>query len=99
LKKALSQYGKLVDIIESTKDDTYVCPVCKEELIRNFGVDRQYFSHPNGKGEDCELKLKLMVKDEDKLLSQSDLTKNIIIRILMMYILNYQITYLKKGIV
>lgn len=73
MKKALSQYGKLVDIIESTKDDTYVCPVCKEELIRNFGVDRQYFSHPNGKGEDCELKLKLMVKDEDKLLSQSEI--------------------------
>ena len=66
MKKALNKYGKLVDIIESIKEETYICPVCKEELIRNFGISRQYFSHPNGRGDECELKLKLMVKDGEK---------------------------------
>jgi len=66
MKKALNQHNKLVDIIESTKNDTYICPVCKEELIRNFGVSRQFYSHPSGRGDECELKLKLIVKDGDK---------------------------------
>ena len=72
MKKALNQYGKLVDIIESIKEETYICPVCKEELIRNFGISRQYFSHPNG-SEDCELKFNLMLKNNEKILSSSDL--------------------------
>jgi len=62
LKKAFNQHNKLVDIIESTKNDTYTCPVCKEILTRNFGVSRQFFSHPNEKGNDCELKLGIMMK-------------------------------------
>jgi len=66
MKKALNQHNKLVDIIESTKDDTYICPVCKEILTRNFGVSRQFYSHPSGRGDECELKLKLMVKDGEK---------------------------------
>ena len=66
MKKALNQHNKLVDIIESTKNDTYICPVCKEELTRNFGVSRQFYSHPSGRGDECELKLKLMVKDGEK---------------------------------
>ena len=66
MKKALNQHNKLVDIIESTKNDKYICPVCKEELIRNFGVSRQFYSHPSGRGDECELKLKLMVKDGDR---------------------------------
>ena len=72
MKKALNKYGKLVDIIESTKEETYICPVCKEELIRNFGISRQYFSHPNG-SEDCELKFNLMLKNNEKILSDKDL--------------------------
>ena len=66
MKKALNQHNKLVDIIESTKDDIYICPVCKEILTRNFGVSRQFYSHPSSKGDECELKLKLMVKDGDR---------------------------------
>ena len=62
MKKAFNQHNKLVDIIESTKNDTYTCPVCKEILTRNFGVSRQFFSHPNEKGNDCELKLGIMMK-------------------------------------
>ena len=73
MKKALNQHNKLVDIIESTKNDTYICPVCKEELIRNFGVNRQFYSHPSGRGDECELKLKLMVKDGDKEFGEKDL--------------------------
>ena len=73
MKKALNQHNKLVDIIESTKNDTYICPVCKEELIRNFGVSRQFYSHPSGRGDECELKLKLMVKDGDKEFGEKDL--------------------------
>ena len=29
-----------------------------ENLKRNFGIERQYFSHPKGLGDDCELKMK-----------------------------------------
>jgi len=73
MKKALNQHNKLVDIIESTKNDKYICPVCKEELIRNFGVSRQFYSHPSGRGDECELKLKLMVKDGEKDFDEKDL--------------------------
>ena len=72
MKKALNQHGKLVDIIESTKDNTYICPVCKEELIRNFGAKSQFYSHPVSKGNECELKLKLMIKDGDKIFDEED---------------------------
>jgi len=65
MKKALNQYSKLTDIMESTKKDTYTCPVCKEILTRNFGEKSQFYSHPKGKGEDCELKLKLIIKDDN----------------------------------
>ena len=65
MKKALNQYNKLIDIMESTKKDTYICPVCKEILTRNFGEKSQYYSHPKGKGQDCELKLKLIIKDDN----------------------------------
>lgn len=68
MKKSINQYGKLVDIVESVKNDTYTCLVCKENLTRNFGVNRQYFSHPSGKGEDCELKLKLVIKEDETIL-------------------------------
>ena len=50
--------GKVVQILDSVKEETYTCPICGEILIRNFGVERQYFSHPKGKGDDCELKVK-----------------------------------------
>ena len=73
MKKSLNQHNKLVDIIESTKNDKYICPVCKEELIRNFGVSRQFYSHPSGRGNDCELKFNLMLKNNEKILSDKDL--------------------------
>ncbi len=65
MKKAYNQYNKLIDIMESTKKDTYTCPVCKEILTRNFGEKSQYYSHPKGKGQDCELKLKLIIKEDN----------------------------------
>lgn len=73
MKKALNKKGNLVDIIESTKDNTYICPVCKEELTRNFGVSRQYFSHPSGKGDECELKFKLLEKKEVNTLNETEI--------------------------
>lgn len=63
MKLANNQHGKLINIIESNKNDIYTCPICQEILIRNFGESRQYFSHPSGES-DCELKLKLIVKDD-----------------------------------
>jgi hypothetical protein len=65
MKKALNQYGRLIDIMESTKKDIYACPVCKELLTRNFGEKSQFYSHPKDKGQDCELKLKLIIKDDN----------------------------------
>lgn len=73
MKKAFNQNGKLVDIIESIKTDTYICPICKEVLTRNFGERRQYYSHPLGKGDDCELKLKLILKENNQDLSEQQI--------------------------
>lgn len=64
--------GKLVQILDSISDRDYYCPVCGEKLIRNFGVERQYFSHEKNKDSDCEVKLKLMLKKEDKILSDNE---------------------------
>lgn len=58
MKIAKNTQGKIVNIAESFEDEEYICPVCKEKLKRNFGVERQYFSHPKGLGDDCELKMK-----------------------------------------
>lgn len=63
MKKAYNQLNKLIDIIESNKHDTYYCPVCKETLTRKFGTKKQYYAHPEGKGDLCELKFKLIEKD------------------------------------
>jgi len=73
MKKALNQHNKLVDIIESTKDDTYTCPVCKEILTRNFGAINQFYSHPMGKGDGCELKFNYMMKNNNGVYGESDL--------------------------
>ena len=73
MKKAFNQHNKLVDIIESTKNDTYTCPVCKEILTRNFGVSRQFFSHPSGKGDECELKLGIMMKSGNGIFSENEI--------------------------
>ena len=54
---------KMVKIIDSVEEDTYTCPLCGEVLTRNFGLQNQFYSHPKGKGDNCELKLKLMLKN------------------------------------
>lgn len=64
---------KMVKIIDSVEEDIYTCPLCGEKLTRNFGILRQYFSHPMGKGENCEYKLKLMLKDNPTEFIESDL--------------------------
>lgn len=62
--KAINQHNKLIHIIESSKEDKYICPICKESLTRKFGKVNQYFAHPKGKGLDCELKLEIKLKQE-----------------------------------
>ncbi len=64
MKKALNKNNKLINILESVKSDTYTCPICNEILTRNFGPTKQYFSHPSGKGNNCELKIKI-IEDSD----------------------------------
>jgi len=54
---------KMVKIIDSVEEDTYTCPLCGEKLERKFGLQNQFFSHPKGRGDNCELKLKLMLKN------------------------------------
>jgi superfamily I DNA/RNA helicase len=72
MNKAYNQLGKLIDVVESNKCDTYRCPICKELLTRNFGLQRQYFSHPEGKGDNCELKIKLLEKNGEKEFTSSE---------------------------
>ena len=72
MKRAKNQYGKLIDIIESSANDTYTCPICKESLTRNFGLKSQYYSHPKGKGNNCELKMKLLDKKEAIVFDEND---------------------------
>ena len=73
MNKAFNQYGKLVDIIESIKEDTYTCPVCKEILTRNFGAIKQFYSHPFGKGDGCELKFNYMIKDNNNFYNENEI--------------------------
>lgn len=53
----------MVKIIDSIAEEKYTCPICGEVLTRNFGLINQFYSHPKGKGDNCELKIKLMLKD------------------------------------
>jgi len=72
MKKALDQNNKMVDIIESVSENTYHCSVCGENLTRKFGAQKQYYAHPKGMGEECELKMKLILKQEELILQQSE---------------------------
>jgi len=73
MKKALDQNNKMVDIIESQATNTYFCPVCKKELIRNFGAIKQFYSHEkNVDATDCEIKMKLIIKEDKTIFQQSD---------------------------
>jgi len=65
MKKAFNQHHKLTPIIESVSIDTYTCPVCHENLIRKFGVKKQYFAHQkDSSATDCEIKMKLIIKED-----------------------------------
>ena len=75
MKKAYDQNNKLVDIIESTSNNIYTCPVCHEVLTRNFGAVKQFYSHakdtePNV--SQCEAKMKLIIKEDKSIFQQSD---------------------------
>ena len=68
MKKALNQHNKMISIVESISTDIYTCPICHEELIRKFGVKKQYFAHQKDTGSnvsDCEAKMKLIIKDDN----------------------------------
>ena len=73
MKKAYDQNHKIVDIIESVSTNTYSCPVCKKELIRNFGAKKQFYSHQKDvDATDCEIKMKLIIKDDKSIFQQSE---------------------------
>ena len=73
MKKAYDQNNKLVDIIESQSNNIYTCPVCHEILIRNFGAQRQFYSHPHDiDATDCEIKMKLIIKEDKSIFHQSE---------------------------
>ena len=73
MKKAFDQNNKLVDIIESVSTSLYTCPVCKKELIRNFGAKKQFYSHQKDvDATDCEIKMKLIIKDDKSIFQQSE---------------------------
>ena len=73
MKKAYDQNNKLVDIIESQSNNIYTCPVCHEILIRNFGAQRQFYSHPHDiDATDCEIKMKLIIKEDKSIFQQSE---------------------------
>lgn len=54
----LDSNNNIINISESIKDEIYRCPVCNEELIRNYGNVKRFFSHKKGNGVNCDLKLK-----------------------------------------
>ena len=62
----INEKGKMVNILESIESVEYRCPICKEKLIRCFGLERQYFSHTKDNQKDCELKLKQYLKQDKK---------------------------------
>ena len=75
MKKAYNQNNKLVDIIESTSNNIYTCPVCKEVLTRNFGAQKQFYSHAKDTESNvsqCEAKMKLIIKEDKSIFQQSE---------------------------
>ena len=73
MKKAYNSQNKLVDIIESTHSDIYTCPVCHEVLTRNFGAQKQFYSHPkNVDATNCEIKMKLIIKEDKTVFQESE---------------------------
>ena len=75
MKKAYNQNNKLIDIIESQSSDTYHCPVCKEILTRNFGAQKQFYSHAKDTESNisnCEAKMKLMIKEDKTIFQESE---------------------------
>lgn len=67
MKIAKNQSNKLIRILDSVPNDTYFCPVCKEQLERKYGVEKQYYAHPKNKDQqDCELKMGLIFKENPK---------------------------------
>jgi len=75
MKKALNSQNKLIDIIESQSTDTYKCPVCGEELIRNFGAIKQFYSHAKdteSNVSNCEAKMKFIIKEDKTIFQESE---------------------------
>lgn len=68
----INEKGKMVNILESIEGVEYHCPICKEKLIRCFGLERQYFSHTKDNQKDCELKLKQYLKQDKKDIELND---------------------------
>lgn len=73
MKVAKNSKGKLVKILNSNSEDAYYCPVCGELLERKFGLEKQYYSHPKGIGDNCEIKMKLMLKDNPTIFDSEEM--------------------------
>jgi ATP-dependent exoDNAse (exonuclease V) alpha subunit len=61
LKKAKDSRGKIISIHKSVEGQDYFCVVCGERMTRNYGAQRQYFSHSKGSDDTCEKKLKKQI--------------------------------------
>ena len=73
MKIAKNREGQLIDIKSSSPNEDYYCPVCHEKLIRNFGLEKQYYSHQKDKDNtDCEIKMKLLLKKDDANFTQEE---------------------------
>lgn len=73
MKIAKNSKMKMVKILDSVEGETYTCPICGEVLTRNFGLINQFYSHPKDKGNSCELKVKLMLKNNPTEFEEDDL--------------------------
>lgn len=63
---ALDSNNKRIKINKASKLQNYHCIVCGSRVDVNQGSKRSFFSHAKGLGEDCELKLNLLLDAEKK---------------------------------
>lgn len=72
MKVAKNQRNEFIDIKNSVEEDNYYCPVCKKLLERKWGLELQYFAHPKGVGDNCEIKMKLLLKEAETNFTDDD---------------------------
>jgi len=64
---------KWLRFLNSVPNEVYTCPVCGEVLTRNYGLQKQYFSHPKDvDNTSCELKMGLMLKNDPTIFDENE---------------------------